>query len=71
MARSKFVITNSVSTTQWTKQERMFAVEAYFSFNRSIIANQREFRKHFNIALAGRVPDRKSMFVSEHVQEYQ
>lgn len=56
-----FVKTSSVSTMQWTMQERAFAVEAYFSFSHSIIATQRAFRKHFNIAPAGRVPNRKSV----------
>ena len=56
-----FVITSSVSTMQWTKQERAFAVEAYFAFSSSIITAQCAFRNHFNIAPAGRVPDRKSI----------
>jgi hypothetical protein len=41
--------------------QRAFAVEAYFSNGRSIIATQRAFRVHFNIAPCGRVPGRQSI----------
>lgn len=46
---------------EWTKAERAFAVETYFSNGRSIIATQRAFRTHFNIAPRGRVPGRQSI----------
>ena len=46
---------------EWTKLERAFAVEAYFSSGRSIFATQRAFRRHFNIAPRGRVPGRQSI----------
>jgi hypothetical protein len=42
-----------------TKVQRAFAVEAYFRNGRSIIATQRAFRAHFNIA--PRVPGRQSI----------
>ena len=41
--------------------ERAFAVEAYFSCGKSIIATQRAFRRHFNVAPRGRVPGRQSI----------
>ncbi|KAL1488966.1 hypothetical protein ABEB36_014749 [Hypothenemus hampei] len=46
---------------EWTKVERAFAVEAFFSNGHSIIATQRAFRTRFNIAPRGRVPDRRSI----------
>ena len=42
---------------EWTNVERAYAVEAYFSSGKSIIATQRAFRRHFSIAPRGRVPD--------------
>lgn len=51
----------SVAIMEWTKVERAFAVEAYFSSGRSIIATQRAFRTRFNIAPRGRVPGRQSI----------
>ncbi|KAJ4431903.1 hypothetical protein ANN_20509 [Periplaneta americana] len=50
-----------VSIMEWTKMERMFAVEGYFSNGRSIIAMQCAFRTHFNIPPHGRVPGRQSI----------
>lgn len=46
---------------RWNSEQRAFAVEAYFSNGRSVIATQRAFRNRFNIAPAGAVPDRKSI----------
>lgn len=46
---------------QWSRQERAFACEAYFSNGCSIIATQRAFRRRFNIPPAGRVPGRQSI----------
>ena len=46
---------------RWSNEERAFAVEAYFSNRRSVIATQRVFRNRFNIAPRGPVPDRKSI----------
>ncbi|CAE1176214.1 unnamed protein product [Acanthosepion pharaonis] len=46
---------------EWTKLERAFAVEASFSSCLSIVATQRAFRRHFNIAPRGRVPGRQSI----------
>ena len=51
----------SVSIMEWTKLEHAFAVEAYFSSDRSIVATQCEFRRHFNIAPRGRVSGRQSI----------
>lgn len=45
----------------WTKQQRAFACEAYFSNGRSIIATQRAFRTQFNIHPTGPVPGRQSI----------
>ena len=39
-----------MSIMEWTKLERAFAVEAFFSSSRSIVATQHAFRRHFNIA---------------------
>ncbi|KAJ4447139.1 hypothetical protein ANN_09140 [Periplaneta americana] len=50
-----------VSIMEWTKVESAFTVEAYFSNGRLIIATQRSFRTHFNIAPLGRVPGRQSI----------
>ena len=50
-----------MSIMEWTKLERAFAVETFFSCGRSIVATQRAFRRHFNIALHGRVPGRQSI----------
>ena len=50
-----------VNIMEWTKVERAFAVEAYFSNGRSIIATQRALHTHFNIAPRGRVPGRQSI----------
>ncbi|QQP51582.1 Transposable element Tc3 transposase [Caligus rogercresseyi] len=46
---------------RWNREERAFAVEAYFSNHQSVIATQRSFRTHFNVAPRGPVPDRKSI----------
>ena len=46
---------------RWNSEERSFAVETYFSNGYSVIATQRAFRRRFNIAPSGRVPDRKSI----------
>ena len=45
----------------WSRQERAFACEAYFSNGRSIIATQRAFRTRFNIHPARPVPGRQSI----------
>ena len=41
--------------------ERAFAIESYFCNGRSIIATQRAFRAHYNIAPRGHVPGRQSI----------
>ncbi|QQP37631.1 Transposable element Tc3 transposase [Caligus rogercresseyi] len=38
---------------RWSREERAFAVEAYFSNHQSVIATQRSFRTHFNVAPRG------------------
>ncbi|GFV07187.1 hypothetical protein TNCV_3602051 [Trichonephila clavipes] len=43
----------------WSRQQRAFVVQAYFSNGRSVIAMQRAFRHHFDIPPRGYVPDRK------------
>lgn len=53
----------SVATMLWSRQHRAFAVEAYFSNSRSVIAVQRAFRRHFEIPPRGHVPDRKSILL--------
>ncbi|GFW32087.1 DUF4817 domain-containing protein [Trichonephila clavipes] len=56
-----------VSNMLSSRQQRAFAVEAYFSNSRSVIAVQRAFRRHFNIPPRGHVPDRK--FVSMWMEQ--
>ena len=51
----------SVAIMRWSSEERAFAVEAYFSHQQSVVATQRTFRIHFNVAPRGPVPDRKSI----------
>lgn len=51
----------SVAIMHWTKEQRAFACEAYFSNGRSIISTQRAFRTRFNIVPGGRVPGRQSI----------
>lgn len=46
---------------RWNSEERAFTVEVYFSNGKSVIATQRAFRRHFNVAPLGRVPDGKSI----------
>lgn len=48
---------------RWTREQRAFAVEAYFSNNRSFVAVQRAFRARFGIQPRGAVPDRKSILL--------
>ncbi|GFY02907.1 hypothetical protein TNCV_3507871 [Trichonephila clavipes] len=43
----------------WSRQQWAFTVEAYFSNDRSVVAVQRAFRRHFDIPPRGHVPDRK------------
>ena len=50
-----------MSIMEWTKLERAFPVEVFFSSGCSIVATQRAFRRHFNIAPRGRVPGRQSI----------
>lgn len=45
----------------WPKEQRAFAVEAYFSNGRSIVVAQRAFRAHFNIPARSPVPGRQSI----------
>lgn len=51
--------TRLVAIMRWRSEHRAFSVEAYFSNQFSVIAVQRAFRNRFNVAPAGRVPDRK------------
>jgi hypothetical protein len=41
----------------WSNEQRAFAVEAYFSNGGSVVSTQRAFRKRFNIAPLGPVPE--------------
>ena len=50
-----------VTVMRWSKEERAFAVEAYFSNGRSIIATQRAFRTRFNIRTGAPLPSRQSI----------
>ncbi|GFX27051.1 LAM_G_DOMAIN domain-containing protein [Trichonephila clavipes] len=46
-----------------SRQQRAFAVEAYFSNGRSVIGGKLAFRRHFDIPPRGRVPDRKCVLI--------
>lgn len=45
----------------WSREQRAFAVECYFSNNRSIVATQRAFRARFGIPSHRLVPGRNSI----------
>ncbi|GFT87858.1 DUF4817 domain-containing protein [Trichonephila clavipes] len=47
----------------WSRQQRAFAVEAYFSNGWSGMVVQRAFCGHFDIPLRGRVPDLKCVLM--------
>lgn len=47
----------------WSRQQRAFAVEAYFANGQSVIAVQRAFRRRYDIPPRGRVPDRKCVLM--------
>ena len=46
---------------RWSKEQRVFAVEAYFLNGRSIIATQRGFRTPFDIRTGAPLSDRQSI----------
>ena len=50
-----------VTAMRWSKEERAFAAEAYFSNGRSIIATLRAFRTRFNIRTGVPLPDWQSI----------
>jgi len=47
----------------WSKEQRAFAVETYFSQSHSIVAVQRAFCTRYQIPPRDRVPDRKSILL--------
>ena len=47
----------------WSNEQRVFAVETYFSQSHSIVAVQRAFRTRYQISARDRVPDRKSILL--------
>ena len=50
-----------VTAMRWSKEERAFAVEAYFSNGHSIIATRRAFKNRFNIRTEVPLPSRQSI----------
>ena len=50
-----------VTAMRWSKEERAFAVEVYFSNGRSIIATRRAFRTRFNIRIGIPLPGWQSI----------
>ena len=50
-----------VTAMRWSKEERAFALEACFSYGRSISATQRAFRTRFNIPTGAPLPGRQSI----------
>jgi len=56
----KFLLVLSlVVDMTWSNEQRAFAVETYFSQNKSIIAVQRALRIRYQIPTRNAVPDRK------------
>ncbi|GFV53561.1 hypothetical protein TNCV_1177571 [Trichonephila clavipes] len=47
----------------WSRQEYAFAMEAYFSNGRLVIAVQRAFHRHFDIHPQGHVPNWKCILM--------
>ncbi|GFX11427.1 DUF4817 domain-containing protein [Trichonephila clavipes] len=47
----------------WSRTQRAFAVEDYFSNGCSVTAVQRDFRRHFDIPPSGHVPDWKCVLM--------
>lgn len=54
-----FFIAWLVANMRWNSEKRVRTFEAYFSNGKSVIATQCAYRRHFNVAPLGRVPDRK------------
>lgn len=52
-----------VANMAWSNEQRAFAVETYFSQNRSIVAVQRAMRTRYQIPPRNSVPDRKSILL--------
>ncbi|GFX33622.1 hypothetical protein TNCV_1932891 [Trichonephila clavipes] len=48
---------NSVSNILWSSQQHAFAMDMYFSNGWLVIAEQRTFRRYFDIPPCGRVSD--------------
>lgn len=53
----------SVVDMAWSREQRSFAVETYFSQNQSIVAVQRALRTRYRIPYREPVPDRKSILL--------
>jgi hypothetical protein len=53
----------SVVDMAWSNEQRAFAVETYFSQNKSIVAVQRALRTRYRIPPRNPVPDRKSILL--------
>ncbi|GFV04392.1 DUF4817 domain-containing protein [Trichonephila clavipes] len=53
----------SVSKMLWSRQQRTFAVGAYFSNGRAMIAVQCAFRRRFDIPPKGHVPNLKCVLL--------
>ena len=50
----------SVAMQQWNVEQRVFAVEQFFRNNDSVVT-VRLFRRHFNVARDGAIPDRSTI----------
>lgn len=59
MSRSFEVV--SVAMEQWSGEHRAFVVETYFKSGDSVVATQRQFRRHFNVGVKGRIPSRNTI----------
>ena len=51
----------SVAMQQWNVEQRVFGVEQFFRNNDSVVTFQRLFRRHFNVARDGAIPDRNTI----------
>ena len=56
-----------LTAIRWSKEERAFAVKAYFSNGRFIIATQRAFRTRFNIRTGAPLPAAVDSSMGKHI----
>ena len=47
----------------WSGEHRGFVVETFFKNNKSVIATQRAFRRHFRLGRRAPIPDRRTILL--------